>query len=120
MIVPPKPWLSADIGGYLSHRVHVMRFANDYQKQALRSHEREMQLVYKALSVLGQVPWRVNRGVYEVMMAIWESGGGVGKLPSRIDKELPPAPDQSLETTPIPQMTVSRNFFSDVLNCDVF
>eukprot|EP00299_Pterocystis_sp_00344_P020325 c9972_g1_i1.p1 GENE.c9972_g1_i1~~c9972_g1_i1.p1 ORF type:complete len:582 (+),score=107.31 c9972_g1_i1:1358-3103(+) len=105
MITVPKPWLGNDIGGYLSHRIHIMRFANDVQKQALRNAHPKLTRVYEALTILGKVPWIVNRKVFDTMMTIWEQGGGVGKLPSRKNLDLPPCPDPSLLNIPTSEMT---------------
>lgn len=49
--------------------------------------------VYKALNILGSVPWVINKPVYKVVKEIWDNGGGLAELPSRDNLPLPEEKD---------------------------
>lgn len=53
-----------------------------------------MELVYAGLDVLGVTPWRVNRAIFDVVLAVWNSGEKLGKLPPVVlDYPEPERPD---------------------------
>lgn len=85
MIVEPKPWVGYRNGAFLKHPVHAVRpttgdyYAKRYAKIA--SENGDMDVVFSSLDALARTPWRINRYLFEVMAAAWNSGEEVGKIP---------------------------------------
>ena len=115
MLVPPKPWLGHNSGGYLysqstySHiialhpissaalsAVNVVRLKEtneqlSYLKEA--DSAGAIELIYACLDVLGRTPWIINRHVFEVALAAWNSGKEYPRMPPlHLEQELPDPP----------------------------
>lgn len=97
MLVPPRPWVSHNSGGYFTERKSVMRLKDSteqgsYLRAAAESGE--LDKVLSSLDVLGQTAWKVNVPVLKVVSDVWNSGEALGDLPPR-HKEitLPPEPE---------------------------
>ena len=115
MLVPPKPWLGHNNGGYLyspstySHNitlhpilmitasaVNVVRLKESneqlsYLKEA--DSAGAIELVYACLDVLGRTPWIINRAVFEVALAAWNSGKEYPRMPPlHIEQDIPEPP----------------------------
>ena len=41
------------------------------------------------LTQLGNVKWRINGRILDVIEYVWASAGGVAKIPPKYDKEIP-------------------------------
>ncbi|GMH34103.1 hypothetical protein BSKO_01937 [Bryopsis sp. KO-2023] len=92
MVYPPKEWRAHRTGGYLSLISNVMRVrGNEEQMELLRVADGNgsMKSIYKALNVLGNTPWKINKEVLDIVSQVWEQGGGVLDLPSRQDVPIP-------------------------------
>lgn len=88
MLVPPKRWDSVVNGGYLKLHTKIMRQRDSaWQMDCVK--RGEMQPLFKALNLLAEVPWVINKDVLDVILKVWENGGGFGDLPARADIELP-------------------------------
>lgn len=88
MLVPPKKWDSVVNGGYLKLHTKIMRQRDSaWQMDCVK--RGEMQPLFKALNLLSSVPWVINKDVLDVILKVWENGGGFGDLPQRADIELP-------------------------------
>ncbi|EJD39851.1 DNA/RNA polymerase [Auricularia subglabra TFB-10046 SS5] len=100
MVVKPKPWIDHDNGGYLFSRASVMRI-KDSQEQLTYLRQASvlgnMELVYSGLDVLGSTPWHINRGVFDVVLEVWNSGQGLGSIPPAKLEE--PEPDKPEDET---------------------
>jgi DNA-directed RNA polymerase len=84
MVIPPRVWNQAGAGGYLTSPSSVLRAKGSHQQlRAVRN--ATMPAVYESLNALGRVPWRVNDRVLDVVLKLWERGGAVTDLPSRLD-----------------------------------
>ncbi|KCV68407.1 hypothetical protein H696_04702 [Fonticula alba] len=95
MLVPPRPWLTYNSGGYLTQDRPCMRIRGSrLQFQMLRaaSYAGQLTEVLAALDVLGQTRWRINTRVLDVASAVWNNGGGVAAIPDRKDIPLPEMP----------------------------
>ncbi len=58
MTVPPLPWTDVMRGGHLTQNTMVARTKGFHKRLLVEAHKRgEMEQFYKALSVLGEVPW---------------------------------------------------------------
>ncbi|GMF57512.1 unnamed protein product [Phytophthora fragariaefolia] len=88
MLVPPRPWTGVVNGGYLKLRTKVMR-QRDSAWQMDCVQRGNMDGVLKALNLMAEVPWVINKEVLDVVLKIWEDGGDFGDLPTRTDVPLP-------------------------------
>ncbi|CAL8471810.1 g11352 [Coccomyxa elongata] len=93
MLIPPLPWRSPDSGGHLIMRHNITRshkFQEDHwqQKALLIAQERSpdgLSRVYDALTTIGEVAWRVNKPVLEVVEKAWAAGMHITGLPFKTD-----------------------------------
>lgn len=102
MLVEPKPWVDFNNGAFLEHRVQAVR-NRTYDEELLRytttaCRNGDMSQIFAGLDVLAKTPWRINRKVFEVMVAGWNSGEKLGKLQAEniaVDnpEEPPPSAD---------------------------
>ncbi|KAJ3063985.1 DNA-directed RNA polymerase [Podochytrium sp. JEL0797] len=83
MIVPPRPWLTRNSGGYLHYKSDVLRTKSMEHVAYLAAADEKQHLsgVFESLDVLGKTAWRVNERVYDVMKTIWNSGEAVAGFP---------------------------------------
>lgn len=88
MLVPPKNWDSVVNGGYLKLHTKIMRQRDSaWQMDCVK--RGEMDSLFKSLNLLASVPWVINQDVLDVILKVWENGGGFGDLPQRTDIEPP-------------------------------
>jgi DNA-directed RNA polymerase len=85
MLVPPRPWRSYEDGGYLFHKVPVMRFKESaeqttYLKRA--SDAGRLDSVFAGLNVLSKTPWAINRKVFDIMLEAWNDGHAIADVPA--------------------------------------
>ncbi|OQR98684.1 DNA-dependent RNA polymerase [Achlya hypogyna] len=97
MVVPPRPWQGVANGGYLTLPTTIMRH-RDSRWQLQCAKRGEMDPVVRSLNMLADIPWVINRDVLNVVMAIWNNGGGFGDLPPRDDLALPEEPNPEAYT----------------------
>uniref|UniRef100_A0AAV1UA67 DNA-directed RNA polymerase n=1 Tax=Peronospora matthiolae TaxID=2874970 RepID=A0AAV1UA67_9STRA len=88
MLVPPRPWTGIVNGGYLKLRTKVMR-QRDSAWQMDCVQRGDLDGILKALNLMAEVPWVINKEVLNVVLQIWEDGGNFGDLPTRIDVPIP-------------------------------
>lgn len=84
MLVPPKPWTGYDEGGYLFHRIPVMRMKDSIEQVTyFREAAKAGQLddVFRGLDVLSSTPWRINENVFNVVLQAWNAGEGIADIP---------------------------------------
>ena len=106
MILPPKPWMSTEEGGYLWLKSELMRYHGcNMQKDALQN--ADMTTLYQGLNVLGQVPWKINKRILEVAWECWDKNIPIGDIPSRDDFDVPPEP---IPPPPIPSEVDRESF----------
>lgn len=97
MICMPKPWTSPISGGYLTERLKqpILRGAG-FRKvtEGLLDElfSSDMDQVYDAVNRVQATPWRINRGVYDVMREAYALDMDMGILPEAEDLALPPIP----------------------------
>jgi len=103
MVVPPKPWVAIDDGGFLApnNKIKLVKTGNPKANTALKN--RDMPAFYDAVNKLQSVPWRINKDVYNVMRTLWKTGGDMAGLPSSDLEELP-AKQWDAEETPDPNI----------------
>ncbi|RLN70484.1 hypothetical protein BBJ28_00004905, partial [Nothophytophthora sp. Chile5] len=88
MLVPPRPWTNVVDGGYLKLRTKIMR-QRDMSWQIDCVRRGDLSRIFKALNLMSEVPWVINKEVLEVVLKVWEDGGEFGDLPTRKDVPLP-------------------------------
>lgn len=85
MLIPPKPWVTWKSGGYLEHRVKMVRIRGDRTARAYlqaADQEHKLSTVAQALDALGAVPWRINEDVYRIAAEMWNNGEHASSLPA--------------------------------------
>ena len=99
MLTVPRQWQGFREGGFLEKEVSVVRLDPD-DLQAKRyaitaSRNGDMSQVFAGLDVLAKTPWKINRGVFDVMVEAWNSGQAIAKIPPENPiSDLPPEPPQ--------------------------
>lgn len=80
MICKPAKWQDSETGGYLQQSFSIMRMQGSrLQKVALE--RADVSKVCEVLNLMGDLPWRINRKVHEVVEKLYELGGGAGEIP---------------------------------------
>jgi DNA-directed RNA polymerase len=85
MLIPPRPWKSFEDGGYLFHKVPVMRFKESAEQTTYMRRASEagrLDSVFAGLNVLSTTPWAINRQVFDVVLQCWNSGEAVADIPA--------------------------------------
>ncbi|GLI69889.1 hypothetical protein VaNZ11_014606 [Volvox africanus] len=93
MLVEPRPWRNLRGGGLLTTTVPIVKTRDSplLLSRLREAHRKgQMQHLYDALTVLGNVPWRVNSRVFAVMEQVINSGGGQLGVPFLHNHEMPP------------------------------
>lgn len=84
MIVEPRPWKSLRDGGYIHTRLNAVRFRDSSRSQLkyveMATKRGDMKQTYAGLDVIGKVPWRINRPLFNVLAQAWNSGEPIGGL----------------------------------------
>ncbi|GIL95375.1 hypothetical protein Vretimale_1418 [Volvox reticuliferus] len=93
MLVEPRPWRNLRGGGLLTTTVPIVKTRDSplLLSRLREAHRRgQMHHLYEALTVLGNVPWRINSRVFAVMEQVVNSGGGQLGVPFLNNHEMPP------------------------------
>ncbi|PJF17057.1 DNA-directed RNA polymerase, partial [Paramicrosporidium saccamoebae] len=83
MLVPPKPWITYNSGGYLTQRTACVRFKDDPLHLALvhqADKDGRLERILCGLDALGRTSWRINEGILKVALEMWNSGVNVSTL----------------------------------------
>ena len=58
-------------------------------KEAIRYlHRTDLSGMCQVLDALGNVKWRLNRSILEIIEYVWSIGGGLGEVPKRFNQRL--------------------------------
>lgn len=116
MVVEPKPWVGYRKGAFLQHPARVVRaHAGDLHSKRyakIASENGDMDVVFSSLDALARTPWRINRALFDVMVAGWNSGKELGKIP-------PAQPDFPCPAEPSPDEGVQARIHWHRLNRDI-
>lgn len=83
MIVPPKPWVNVNRGGYWSQGHTPLKFLKGVNSKGRRRYkEVDLSRVFEAVNVIQNTPWKVNVKVLEVAKAVAEWENPVADIPS--------------------------------------
>jgi DNA-directed RNA polymerase len=89
MIYLPRPWTSPSKGGYLVHRLNLLkRQPTTRAKQLLK--KADMTIVYSAVNAIQSTPWRINQKIHPIMRKAWDAGHLFFGLPAHTVQKLPP------------------------------
>jgi DNA-directed RNA polymerase len=90
MLCKPSTWTTPFNGGYLTHRLPVIK---GLRKDALMAlHEQNvLQPLYDAVNTLQATRWKINEFVLETAVALWNDGAALKCWPEG-DKEVPAKP----------------------------
>lgn len=93
MVVPPRPWMGAWGGGYLTSNIAPMPLIKVRNAGFLEDLESaDMPIVYEAINAIQATPWQVNTKVLEVMNTLWDRSSTLAGLPPREGIEPPEKP----------------------------
>jgi DNA-directed RNA polymerase, mitochondrial len=99
MVVPPKPWTSWNEGGYWYTREEVMRMGASFEQRAYlkeASDSNSMNEVFHGLDTLGETCWKINTKVFDIVVAVWNSGEAIAGIPSQASTmQYPPEPENA-------------------------
>lgn len=96
MVVPPVRWADSDQGGYLHHRVPLMKRGRGNTDGTVPA----APLVRESIDLMGRTGWRVNEFIFRVADTIHKAGGGTGGIPTRENKPLPARP-ADIDSNPV-------------------
>jgi DNA-directed RNA polymerase len=83
MIYKPMTWKNYRIGCYYLRQTPFSKIPIDHVKTCKLYEHNDISRVIKCLDLLGEVKWRINQKVLDVIEYIWSTGGGVGEIPQR-------------------------------------
>ncbi|KAJ1668868.1 DNA-directed RNA polymerase [Coemansia sp. RSA 1646] len=96
MLVPPRPWLTYNSGGYLTKDEPCMRLKENKEQLRLlvqASNEDRLCTLLSGLDALGQTRWAINHAVFAAVTKVWNSGIELAEIPaSHIDIPEPEKP----------------------------
>lgn len=95
MIVPPIPWEDLFVGGYISPFNGNLTFVKNHNRKYLEDLDKvKMPVVFNAVNAIQATPWKIHKGVLEVVETLWKSNASLDIIdfPDREDLEIPPFP----------------------------
>jgi len=88
MLVPPKAWNNKFRSGcYFRLRTSLMRTFSPSHMDSLK--RAEMGPILEGLNYLGQVPWRINGEMLQIIREAMEKGISIGELPPKTNVPMP-------------------------------
>ncbi|KAJ7308478.1 hypothetical protein JRQ81_009029 [Phrynocephalus forsythii] len=78
MLCPPVPWVSPHFGAYVVSPTKLMRFldgTNQHQRALEDSPRADLFSAFDALNQLGNCPWKINRPILELAIAVFNAKG---------------------------------------------
>lgn len=98
MVVPPVPWQSPMVGGYLTNEVRPLTLVKTRSKAYFRKLAQcEMPQVYEAVNRIQETPWRINLRILDLLEAASQGNSELGGLP-RMDAYPVPAKPADIDT----------------------
>lgn len=94
MVVPPREWVGAFGGGYLSSHIPPLAMVKVRNKTYLEElASAEMPVVYDAINAIQNTAWQINPEVLAVMNRLWDDSSTLAGLPPRDGIEPPHKPN---------------------------
>lgn len=104
MLVPPKPWVSLNSGGYWGYGQSNPGFVKIRSKRTLNRYtDVDLTRCFSAVNAIQETPWVINGAVLDVLREImtWPSPGACGIEPPSM-QPLPPKPVHRITGEPLP------------------
>jgi DNA-directed RNA polymerase len=99
MVVPPKKWNNKrGTGSYWTLKASLMRTHSNLQLKALK--KSNIEPILNALDYLGNVPWRINVQILDIVDFLWDKKIKVEGLPTEssiLYKEVPLKDDENFQ-----------------------
>ena len=90
----PKDWSTIWDGGYDESAFFLPKvpFIKTNNMEYLRNINVSLDEPMKAVNLIQQTPWQVNKKVFDIMEWCWDNNLAIGDVPNRKDEEFPPMP----------------------------
>ncbi|XP_032688017.1 DNA-directed RNA polymerase, mitochondrial isoform X2 [Odontomachus brunneus] len=78
MLIPPRPWINVNTGGYLFSKADFVRDSCIEMSSMYLMKNTPTEQLYPALdslNQLGSIPWRINQPVLDILIQIFREGG---------------------------------------------
>ena len=86
MIYQPAPWKNFLFGGYYLKQTKMAKVIPNFNEAIRYLQRSDMTSMCQVLDILGQVKWRINRQILEIIEYVWSIGGGLGEVPKRFNE----------------------------------
>ncbi|KAJ2887818.1 DNA-directed RNA polymerase [Coemansia asiatica] len=101
MLIPPRPWLTYDSGGYLTMNEPCVRMkdtAEQLRYLKVASDQDKLHTLLAGLDSLGLTKWAINRSVFDVVRKVWNSGIELAGIPANTYSVPEPVKPEDFET----------------------
>lgn len=100
MLVPPDPWTDFSTGGYLTNEVRRRFPFMSFHYPSTRKETRRLRVegirdaerVREVVNYLQAEPFRIHDATADLLLRVWETGGGAMGIPSRKPRPRPEFP----------------------------
>ncbi len=78
-----------------------MRFKDTQEQAVYLQHAAthgHVELVFASLDVLGNVPWVINKPIFDIVLQVWNSGEGLCKIPPAVFHQPEPVKPENYDT----------------------
>ena len=86
MVYQPAPWKNFLFGGYYLKQTKMAKVIPNFNEAIRYLQKSDMTNMCQVLDILGQVKWRINRRILEIIEYVWSIGGGLGEVPKRFNE----------------------------------
>jgi DNA-directed RNA polymerase len=113
-LIPPKPWSSPRSGGYHFPEIvgqhGFVKTRHKQHRELVADMFYHMPAAVDAVNAIQSTPWRINRRVLDVALAIWRDGIAVSGIPLNASVPLPPKP-HDIDQNPEARRRYKRDAF---------
>lgn len=88
MIYKPMLWRSFKIGGYYLRQTQFSKVIPDHHEALSLFEVNNTTKIMKVLDLLGEVKWKVNVKVLDLVEFLWGKGGGKAYIPKRFNEKI--------------------------------
>ncbi|KAB8760591.1 hypothetical protein FH972_026583 [Carpinus fangiana] len=120
MVVEPRPWKGLRDGAYLKTETTALRFSDHSGSQmdylSIAEQRGDLDGVFKALDVIGKVPWRINGPLFEVLTNAWNTGEPLaGLAPEDPVEVIPPEPSREDKAAHVRWQKIARQAHNETV-----
>jgi DNA-directed RNA polymerase len=88
MIYQPLQWKNFKIGGYYLRQTFISKIIPNHYEAQILYESCNVSTVMNALDRLGEVKWRINKRILDLVEYIWCRGGGKAYIPKRFNDRI--------------------------------